>query len=266
MRIVALVLALYATWFTLPFLLKHPQTLDPGSQLAGLDQVLAMFSDELIVALVLVIFVTAIGWWRNAGFQRISKGSLKFLIIPVLYSLLLHQFLTVMAPEEHALFGFTSIEQALMAIFTVLLLGFNEEMVFRGITYYGFNTIMHPIAAVLVAALLFGLFHYVNLLGGQSFPITSQQVLHAIASGFLYGVLRLVMGALWPVMIFHGFWDLNMFSIQTVNNLGNTAQTTSAASSPSALTTVVIVAPALIYGLFVCWRWSVRNRKCDWRV
>jgi len=263
--VVAMTLSLYAAWFVLPFLLNRPDAATLEAPLVGLDKVLGMFSEELIVTLVLVVFLSAIGWWRKTGFQRIEKGGLKFLVPPILFALVLHQVLTLMAPEDHGLFGFISAQQFFIAVVTVLLLGFNEEMVFRGITYYGFSTRVHPIQAVIIAAVIFGLFHYVNMLGeGQSFVPTTYQVLHAMAAGFMYGALRLIVGSIWPVMIFHGFWDLNLFSMDTVNNLGKTVQTTSAGDLPvSGTLALIYVLPAFLYGLFVCWRWSVRNRQAS---
>ena len=256
--VVFLVLAAYGAWFMLPVLLG--KTPGAEAELVGLDKAQAMFGGELVVAVVLALFVTAIGWWRKTGFTPMEKGSLKFLLIPLVFALFLHQMLTLGAPEEHALFGFTSPGQVLMTVLTVLLLGFNEEMVFRGITFYGFSTVTHPILAVVIAALIFGLFHYVNLFGGQEFVATTYQVLHAMAAGFMYGAMRLITGAIWPVMLFHGFWDLNLWSVQTVNGPGKDAEAAAADLVLNTGMVLTVVLPALLYGIFLCWRWSVRRR------
>jgi len=111
--VVAITLSLYAAWFVLPFLFDRPDVTLSEESLVGLDKVLAMFSEKLIV--------------------------------------------------------------------------------------------------------MFGLFHYVNMLdANQMFVPTTYQVM----------------------------------------------QTTSTADVPlSGLLALSYVLPAFLYGLFVCWRWSVRNRQ-----
>jgi len=107
-------------------------------------------------------------------------------------------------------------------------------------------------AIVLVLILsIFGLFHFGNVLGGKSISSITPQVIHAAAMGFLYATLRLRIGAIWPLMLMHGFWDFSLFVLQTSSSAEPTG-----ASQIVASEVLMIAAPALLYGVFVYWRWS----------
>lgn len=67
-----------------------------------------------------------------------------------------------------------------------------EEMFFRGFVYAGFRRARGPRAAILLSALLFGLFH-----------MNIQQFLYAAVMGVFLGVLREVTGSVWPSTILH---------------------------------------------------------------
>jgi len=137
---------------------------------------------------------------------------------------------------------------------TLLLLGFVEEGIFRGVLFYGLKTTCTPFYTVFLSALLFGLFHFVNLLVGADFTDTAYQVIHASAMGFLYASLRLSIGAIWPLMLLHTFWDFSLYVMQ--NTMTVSAHTTTTPGTFSVGTSMAVAMPALAYGLFVYWRWS----------
>jgi membrane protease YdiL (CAAX protease family) len=100
---------------------------------------------------------------------------------------------------------------------------------------------------------VFGLFHFVNLFTGAPLEQTMFQVMHAGAMGFLYAALRLRLGAVWPLMLIHGFWDFSLFVLQS-------AQTEEKTGAMSLTMGLGIAVPALLYGIFVYWRWSRTSR------
>lgn len=67
-----------------------------------------------------------------------------------------------------------------------------EEMFFRGFFYAGFKRARGARFAVLLSALLFGLFH-----------MNIQQLLYAAALGIFIAVLRELTGSMWPGMLYH---------------------------------------------------------------
>jgi membrane protease YdiL (CAAX protease family) len=131
------------------------------------------------------------------------------------------------------------------------LLGFVEEGVFRGVLFYGFSTKLTPFLTVFLSALLFGLFHFVNIFTGAELMNTTFQVIHAFSMGFLYASLRLKIGAIWPLMLMHGLWDFSLFVLQSTVKHEQENIPLSVGLS--------IAIPALLYGLFVFWRWNKEN-------
>ena len=257
--LVALVLITYAAWFILPvFFIEITDT--PATKVLGIKSAITQFGNEAIVAIVLALLITYLGWWRKIGFQSINPGGLKFLLPPIMLVIIMTAFIAASNPEAPGILGFTSLQQFVVLLLMILLLGFNEELIFRGITFFGLRTVYSPIIATIMAALIFGIFHYVNLFNGQEFPETSYQVLHAAAAGFMYGALRLRIGAIWPVMLFHGFWDMSLFEIQTMNLTTSTALPTTTHEF-QIIHALLLMLPALLYGTFVCWRWWLWDKK-----
>ncbi len=244
-----LLVFLYGLWFVLPAMIKG---IDPNMKnIEGIQGILNMWSSEAITATVLVLFLSLMGWWKKIGFHRVEKGGLKFLLPIFLIALLFLNFAWVFDDSNKWFLGFSSPVELLSVIGVVILLGFVEEGIFRGALFYGLSTKFTPLFTVILTAVIFGLFHFVNLLTGKPFTDTLYQVVHAGGMGFLYAALRLRLGAIWPLMLMHGFWDFSLFVLQSAH--GENAQAVVSTVSPLGF---VIAVPALLYGTFVYWRWT----------
>jgi membrane protease YdiL (CAAX protease family) len=243
----SLIVLLYGLWFVIPMFVK---TIDPNAHgTHGIEGALSQWSSELITAIVLAVFLSLLGWWREIGFTRINKGGIKFLIPIVLLALIILNLAWVMDESGKWLFGFETPLQLFALLSVMLLLGFVEEGVFRGVFFYGLSTKLTPLFTVILSAVIFGLFHFVNLFTGADFISTIYQVIHAGAMGFLYASLRLRLGAIWPLMIMHAFWDFTLFTLGSTNSK-------EATENISIIQGLGIALPALLYGIFVYWRWS----------
>jgi len=248
-----LIVLLYACWFLSPLLFGTSD-----SNLHGTKAMTTAGIPELITASALVVLVTILGWWKNIGFRDIKPGGLKF-IIPIVLLIVSMLGISFSFDESGAWFlGFHSYKALFTMLGTLLLLGFVEEGIFRGVLFYGLKTTFTPFYTVLLSALIFGLFHFVNLLVGADFTDTVYQVIHASAMGFLYASLRLKLGAIWPLMLLHTFWDFSLFVMQST--MSASSQTTTP-DTFSIGTSMAVATPALAYGLFVYWRWSKTQQK-----
>ena len=88
------------------------------------------------------------------------------------------------------------------------LVGFVEEMLFRGFLFRGMLSGGKTAVAVVVSALTFGMGHIVNLLAGQASFETLMQVIFAVAWGFLFTMAALKGGSLIPCIIAHAMIDV----------------------------------------------------------
>ena len=98
----------------------------------------------------------------------------------------------------------------LCAVVSMLLIGYVEEMIFRGFLFKALIPKDGAKIAVIVSAVTFGIGHIVNLLAGQANLETVIQVFFAVAWGFIFTFVFYKSGSLWPCIVAHGL--VNAFS------------------------------------------------------
>ena len=251
-----LIIGIYALTFIIPALFTG---IDPHSKgMESIAFVIGQWERQLATVLIVALIITKLGWWKEIGFVSVNKGGMKFILFPFLYTLMLLLFsLDQYGSERSWLMGFSDLTQLTSLALVLLGVGVTEELIFRGILFHGLETRFKPLIVVLLSAFIFGLFHYVNLLTNAPLYQTDYQVAHAMAVGFMYGMLRLRLGAIWPIMLFHAFWD---FMIITTTHLQTSVESTT--EDTFALTIMLsMMLPATLYGFFVYWRWVVWQKS-----
>ncbi len=123
--------------------------------------------------------------------------------------------------------------------------GFNEEMITRGLLIVGARGTLHEGWVWFVSSLCFGLLHVPNAFFGQSVKDTVQQVFFAFGIGTAYYVTRRITGALVVTMVLHGAWDFSTFiQSHSVDLLDD---------KPVALGGIVMI-PVIVVSLIAVWR------------
>lgn len=104
-----------------------------------------------------------------------------------------------------------SIYETLLYMGSMILVGFLEELIFRGFLFKAMSKDGLK-AAIIVSSITFGIGHIVNLFNGSGMDLVSNlcQVVSAIAFGFLFVILFHRGKSLWPCIITHSV--LNMLS------------------------------------------------------
>jgi len=93
------------------------------------------------------------------------------------------------------------------AVLSMLLIGFIEEMIFRGFLFRALLQRDSAPVAVTISAVTFGIGHMLNLLAGQGGWETLLQVFFAVAWGYLFTFLFYKSGSLWVCIAVHGLVD-----------------------------------------------------------
>ena len=96
----------------------------------------------------------------------------------------------------------------------MIMVGFNEELLFRGILAYGARGSgpWSEARTMLISAFGFGLFHLPNVLAGQALGSTLIQVGYAFCMGCAFSIsMRLSRSILLPVAM-HALWDFSTFT------------------------------------------------------
>lgn len=94
------------------------------------------------------------------------------------------------------------------AVLSMLLVGFVEEMIFRGFLFRAILEKDPAPVAVTISAVTFGIGHIVNLFAGQANVETVIQVFFAIAWGYIFTMVFYKSGSLWICVIVHGMVDV----------------------------------------------------------
>ena len=94
------------------------------------------------------------------------------------------------------------------AVLSMLLVGYVEEILFRGFLFKALIPKDGVKIAVIISAVTFGIGHIVNLLAGQANLETVLQVFFAIAWGFIFTMVFYKSKSLLPGILAHGLVDV----------------------------------------------------------
>jgi hypothetical protein len=155
----------------------------------------------LLLALLLAVIVTRLGWWREIGFRSAESPAALLLYLPAF-----------ILPLGSLTFGIAL--SALPALLNFALLaaasGFVEEDTFRGLVLRAFLP-RGPWRAVLISAALFGAVHALNVLAGYEPLYALVQIAYALAIGFGFGAMVVKGRLLWPLIVAHALGNFFAF-------------------------------------------------------
>ncbi len=102
--------------------------------------------------------------------------------------------------------------ELLISVLSMILVGFVEEMIFRGFLFRAMLSKDKTIVAIIVSAVTFGIGHIVNLFTGQASFETVMQIVFAISWGFILTMVCYKSGSIIPCIIAHSMIDaLSLF-------------------------------------------------------
>ena len=104
----------------------------------------------------------------------------------------------------------------IVATLSMILVGFVEEMIFRGFLFKAMLGNGKTVPAIVVSAVSFGVGHIVNLFVGQVSFETVMQIIFAISWGFIFTMVFYRSGSLIPCIIAHAAIDV--FSLYGTDN------------------------------------------------
>lgn len=144
--------------------------------------------------------VTALGWWREIGFNRPrnARGLAAYapwLLLPLL--VVAGQGVHPADPGRMLAFG------GLM-----LMVGFAEEVLLRGVVLH----VLRPgglMRAVLLSSVFFGAAHLLNLFAGHGLQPTLVQVIYATFIGIGMAGPRVYSGTIVPAILLHALIDFS---------------------------------------------------------
>jgi len=195
-----------------------------------------LFMANGLVILLILLVVSRKRWWREIGMAPVQKQDWLLFLIPLVLPA------TNLARGWHV----TDLGQIGLLLLAGALVGFMEEGFFRGLLL----RVLQPKGLAWAAwgtAVLFGLPHLLNVMGGQSLAVSLIQVFYALVFGLVFALVALAARAIWPLMLIHGL--NNIFVWGAEGGIGQGKEPTNA----ELLLVVALVAVFAVYAVFL-WR------------
>ena len=168
-----------------------------------------------------------------AGWAKNSRAMLWFLPLWLIASCNLWGGVSVRYPLPGQIF----------AVVSMALVGFAEELIFRGFLFKAMLKNGNVRTAVIVSSVTFGLGHILNLFTGHDLIPTLIQVVFAVAFGFAVTMAFYKSGSLLPCILAHSLTDVfSTFAVNEVSPILN------------GITHVVVIAAAVGYSLYLAGR------------
>jgi membrane protease YdiL (CAAX protease family) len=157
----------------------------------------------VIAAVSIAALVWATGWARQVGLVAPNHGWWRWYLLPSLWAvgmLLVGRFTEWSEPDE---FPFLAL------VLVLLLVGIVEELVYRGFLLHIFR---RRLSVGMAVGAVSALFSFTHLGGGGSVGSLLATVAAVFSLAVLQAALYLLGGSIVPVIAFHVWWDVMMFS------------------------------------------------------
>jgi membrane protease YdiL (CAAX protease family) len=206
----------------------------------------------ILAAAILVGVVPLLMGWHDLGLN--APHSMGLLWFPALY--------LVIFLGAAGLIGLPPGKEIAMIGLNTLIVGFSEEMMFRGILLMALVRVMRVWPAILWSCILFGAVHVLNVFITGEFSAAVIQAVTAAASGLVFVAIRLRTGSIWPAIIYHALWDFSTFVL--VRGMADAPS----GQDPVGLATLIplaLVLPNVIYALWLLRDVSKQHRPAELR-
>ena len=154
----------------------------------------------LLIAAGITVFVGKNRLEKKVGLSGWPRNTRPYLYLLPMWILATANLWDGIAPSFHGL-------SLLVAVLSMILVGYVEEMLFRGFLFKAMLSSNRPAVAIVVSALTFGMGHIVNLLTGQTSFETLFQIVFAVSWGFILTMVYYKCGSLLPCIAAHAMID-----------------------------------------------------------
>lgn len=164
----------------------------------------------------ILVFLKSCHLFGKYGLTKMPEGK-RFLYFVPFWLLGISNLFLGIAPHYSGL-------AQVRAVCSMALVGFLEEIIFRGFLFEAIARENRK-RAILISALTFGMGHIVNLLTGSATMETLLQIVYASAIGFAFVIAYDRSGSLWPCIVAHSLIDMTSKFSNDASPYAETANT-----------------------------------------
>ena len=169
------------------------------------DDSLAMLIALLVFTAGITVFVKANHLEEKYGLAGWPKNTKRYLFFIPMWILATGNIWDGFSPSYQGI-------ALVYAVLSMILVGYVEEMIFRGFLFRAMLGENKTMVAIIVSAVTFGMGHIVNLFTGQAGFETVMQIIFAISWGFILTMVCYKSGSIIPCIIAHSVIDaLSLF-------------------------------------------------------
>lgn len=170
---------------------------------------------EVILTLWTIFLTMKFFSWKEIGFVRLDKKQIWWFVpsLVIVFTMLIAQLYAFYTINLSAL----QIRQIGLIGFATLLVGFSEELMYRGIIFNTFLKTHSKLKTVLISAVAFSLLHSVNILGGLPLSTMLIQLLMTFVFGLFSALIFMRIKSILPLILFHWLWDFCLISNRIIN-------------------------------------------------
>ena len=185
-------------WFAVTWIIIYVVVMGNLRSDFGDDSIFS-FLGLLVIAEVITWFISKNKLQEKYGFIKVNDYKKYLFFIP---------FIILMTVNFWSGFSIHySLKGQVIAVLTMALVGYVEELIFRGLLFKAIEK-ESTNRAIIISAVTFGVGHIVNLLTGNASVDTFLQMAYAIAIGFAFVMVFYKSKSLWPCIITHSVIDI----------------------------------------------------------
>ena len=204
------------------------------------------FSWPILSASVFLIIALVVFRWRDVGLNRPFPHTWKLVWFPAVF---IGLFLMI-----GCLLGLPPVSILFVMLINSLLIGWSEELAFRGILFSAFRARFRLWLAIGLTCVAFGSVHILNGFTTGDFGGALVQAGATAVSGLLFAALVIRTGSIFPAMVVHALWDYSAFVMLASMRAGGGADVAPSTDSLSLANIVLPFAlelPNFLYALYL---------------
>lgn len=175
-----------------------------GSSYGAVEMVNTIFYFEVVMSI--IALGVYLKFFKGTSFNKPTKKP-RTLFLFVFGVMIINLLIIAGMFVTQGTFSAAIAPQLLMVFVTTALVGFSEEMIYRGIALPALLETNSKVKAILLSSLLFASLHAVNVLGGMPVYAMVVQLVSTFLVGITFTCIALELKTIAPLIIFHGLWD-----------------------------------------------------------